>query len=150
MRSFCCTSKHRLPYHYRCPKCQDQLPGEANPPVGRSQEKLPRALNLLCFSWLRQSRRLSLTVTSAVQALKMWPPRYWIDCLNLSLKKKERKKKTPGILRGCWPNNIKAKGNQWKQAIDSTPSWMTDTVLAAHLTQGGPFCQSGFQYEWRA
>ncbi len=49
MRSFCCTSKHRLPYHYRCPKCQDQLPGEENPSVGRSQEKLPRALNFKVF-----------------------------------------------------------------------------------------------------
>ena len=42
---------------------------------------------------------------------------------------------------GTRPNNIKAKGNRWKQAIDWTPSWTTDRLLTAHLTRGG-LCQS--------
>jgi len=49
MRSFCCTSKCKLCYHYRCPECQDQLPGEANPLIGSAAEKLALALNFKVF-----------------------------------------------------------------------------------------------------
>jgi len=40
--------------------------------------------------------------------------------------KKEKKKDVPWHPGGRLPNNIKAKGNQWKRGIDSTPSWITD------------------------
>lgn len=50
MRFFCCTSKCRCSYHYRCSECRAQLLGEANPPAGSVAKKQALALNFkVCF-----------------------------------------------------------------------------------------------------
>ena len=88
MCSFCCTSKRRLLYHYRCPECQDQLPGEA------------AVFELIETVSSTDSYYSYLGFKDVISS-------YWTDCPNLSLEKK--KKDVHWHPEGHLPNNIKAK-----------------------------------------
>lgn len=124
-------------------KWQGQLPGKWFKKKKKCFKILPLALHCKLFLSAQTSPTSGGCSYSGFQAVTHY---YRIDCLNLSWKKK--KKTSVGILRGDGPITLTKKGNQWKRVIDSTTSWRTDTLLAAHLTQRG-LCQSGSRCEWQ-